>query len=617
MSPPSRAGRFRAWVAERRASIGDAALNVRRAFDIVWQAHPRSALVMAGCTVVGALLPASQAWVGKLIVDAVVNTINTNAGSEAGLRAVLPLLIAEFVLLILQAGNTQARNLAEHILHARINLTVNTRIIRKALDLDLAHFENAEFYDKLQNARREADWRSLQIVNGGFFLIQNVITLLSFGALLLRFSPWLALILFLATIPAFMAQSRYAELSFRVLSWRAPESRKLQYLEYLLTNSEAVKEIKLFGLGDPLLGRYANLFWKFLLEDQSIAQRRSMASFGWGLLATLTYYGSYAWIVWNAAGRLITLGDMTLYLGIFRSSQSTFEAIFYGLSELYENGLFMSNLFTFLALEPQMVASASPLPAPRGIREGLEFRHVSFKYPGQSEYALRDVNLCIGPQEKIALVGANGAGKTTLIKLLTRLYDPTEGQILLDGVDLREYDLNDLRRRIGVIFQDFVRYYLAASENVGFGQIEALEDRERIVAAAVKSEADALIQKLPQGYDTVLGRWFSQGRDLSGGEWQKIALARAFMRDCQVLVLDEPTAALDAENEIKVFQRFRALAADKIAVLISHRFSTVRMADHIFVIEGGKIAEEGTHAALVALGGIYARLFAMQAESYR
>lgn len=611
--------KIKTWLAERRVKVKDSALNIRRAFEIVWQAHPPSALAMAGCTLIGALLPASQAWVGKLIVDAVVNAMNTRVGAEVGIQSVLPLLIVEFILLIISAANAQARKLAEHVLHARVNITINSRIIRKALSLDLSHFENAEYYDKLQNARREADFRGLEILNDGFFLIQNLITLLSFAALLLRFSPWLAIILFVATIPAFIAQSSLAELSFRVLSWRAPESRKLQYLEHLLTNSDAVKEVKLFGLGEPLLGRYADLFWKFLREDQAIAQKRSAASFGWGLLATLSYYGAYAWIVYNAVGSTITLGDMTLYLGIFRSSQSTFEAILLGFASLYENGLFMSNLFTFLDLESQMVVASVPRATPRDAfaKRGIEFEHVSFKYPGQKDWALRDVSLTINPREKIALVGPNGAGKTTLIKLLTRLYDPTEGAICLDGVDLREYDIKKLRQRIGVIFQDFVRYYLAAAENVGFGQIEAIDDRERIIAAAEKSGADALIAQLPQGYETTLGRWFSEGRDLSGGEWQKIALARAFMRDCELLVLDEPTAALDAENEFKVFQQFRELTVDKMAVLISHRFSTVRMADRIFVIDDGRITEQGTHAALLAANGTYARLFTLQAESYK
>jgi ATP-binding cassette subfamily B protein len=607
----------RAWIAERRVKLRDAAHNIRRAFGLVWEAHKPSSLAMVACTLIGAALPAGQAWLGKLIVDGVVEAINTGAGPAAGLRLIAPLLLGEFILIVLQAANSQARSLAEHVLHARINLSLNTRIIRKALELDLTHFENAEFYDKLQNARREADWRSLQIVNGGFYMVQNIITLLSFGALLFRFSPLLALIMFAATLPAFIAQSQYAELHFRVLSWRAPESRRLSYLEHLLTDYDAVKEVKLFGLGEPLLGRYASLFWKFLREDQGIARKRSLAALGWGLLATMSYYVAYAWIVWRAMAATITLGDMTLYLGIFRGSQNMFEAVFYGLSELYENGLFMSNLFAFLELEPQMVVAAKPVPVPRTIRQGIEFRNVWFRYEGHEEWVLQDINLVIRPGEKVALVGQNGAGKTTLIKLLTRLYDPTQGQVLLDGVDLREYDPKELHQTIGVIFQDFVRYHLAAAENIGFGQIEALEDQPRIEGAARKSGADELIRALPEGYGTTLGRWFRQGRDLSGGEWQKVALARAFMRDCEVIVLDEPTAALDAENELRVFEQFRALTVGKIAVLISHRFSTVRMADRIFVVENGQISEEGSHADLVVQNGTYARLFTLQAESYR
>jgi len=614
---PSRIENLRATLAERRAKVGDAALNVRRAFGLVWEAHRPSALVMAACTLTGAFLPAAQAWVGKLIVDGVVGAIAAHLPAVDGLRQVLPLLGVEFILLLAQSIIGQVRSLAEHVLHSRLNLSINSRIIRKALELDLSHFENAEFYDKLQNARREADWRGLQIVNGGFYLIQNIITLLSFGALLLRFNPWLAAILFLATLPAFVAQSQFAELNFRVLSWRAPEFRKLSYLEHLLTDYDAVKEVKLFGLGEPLLARYVRLFWKFLTEDQDIAQRRSFASLGWGMLATLSYYGAYAWIVWRAVGGSISLGDMTMYLSIFRGSQSTFESIFYGLSDLYENGLFMSNLFSFLALTPQMSAARPPARSVGGVGQGVEFRDVWFRYPGQEGWALRAIDLRINPREKVALVGPNGAGKTTLIKLLTRLYDPARGSILLNGVDLRDFDPSELRRRIGVIFQDFVHYHLPAYENIGFGQIEALDDRARIIGAAGKSGADEFIRGLPEGYETMLGRWFHNGRDLSGGEWQKIALARAFMRECELLVLDEPTAALDAENELRVFTQFRELVADRMAVLISHRFSTVRMADRIYVVEDGALTERGTHAELLTLGGTYARLFTLQAESYR
>lgn len=619
MTATVEAGRFARWWEiwrERREKIKDAAFNVSRAFALVWQGHPPSAMGMAASTLVGAFVPVGQVWVAKLIVDTVVNSINAQVGAEAGLRAVAPYLVAEFALFLVNAANQQVRDYAEHVLHAQINLQLNSRIIRKALGLDLSHFENAEYYDKLENARREADWRSLQIVNNGFFLIQNLITLLSYSALLITFSPLLALILFFATIPAFIVQNRYSELNFRVLSRRAPEARRLHYLEHLLTNLEAVKEVKLFGLGEPLLKRYETLFSSFLNEDRTIARRRSLASLGWGMLTSLSYYTAYAWIVFRAVSATITLGDMTLYIGVFRGSQGMFQGILRGINSLYENGLFMSNLFAFLALEPQMAVAAQPLAAPRKFRT-IEFRNVAFQYTGQEQWALRNVNLTIHAGEKIALVGLNGAGKTTLIKLLTRLYDPTEGQVLVDGIDLREYDLNSWRQQIGVIFQDFMRYHLSASENIGFGQVEALEDQPRIEGAAHKSGADSVIDGLPEGYETMLGRWFRSGRELSGGEWQKVALARAFMRDCQLLVLDEPTAALDAENELRIFQQFRELIADKTAILISHRFSTVRMADRIFVIENGGISEQGPHAELLAQGGTYARLFTLQAESYR
>ncbi len=605
-------------MAENPAKIRAASVNVGRAFELVWQGHPASLIVMVVCTLIGAGIPAGQAYVAKLIVDAVVAGAQAHTDPLTGLQSVAPWLLLELGLVVLDTAVGQARTLAEHILHARINVNINTRIIRKALELDLAYFENAEYYDKLQNARREADWRSLQIVDNGFYLVQNVITLISFVVLLIGFSPWLAVLIFAATVPAFIAQNRYAELSFRVLSWRAPEARRLNYLEHLLTDYDAVKEVKLFNLGEPLLGRYADLFWKFLREDQSIAQRRSLASLGWGLLATLSYYAAYAWIVWRAVGASITLGDMTLFLSITRSSQSRFQSILYGLSSLYENGLFLSNLFAFLELTPAMRGgSGGGVAVPEHFTRGIEFRNVSFRYEGHTQDVLRDVSFHLRPGEKVALVGPNGAGKTTLIKLLTRLYDPTSGQILLDGVDLRDYDLLQLRQKIGVIFQDFVRYHLPASENVGFGQVEALDDLERIMAAARKSGADEVIGALADGYATVLGRWFSGGRDLSGGQWQKIALARAFMRDCELIVLDEPTAALDAENELRVFEQFRALTEERMAVLISHRFSTVRMADRIFVIEDGTITESGTHHALLAQGGTYARLFTLQAESYR
>ncbi len=391
----------------------------------------------------------------------------------------------------------------------------------------------------------------------------------------------------------------------------------MNYLEHLLTVDHSAKEIKLFGLGEPLLQRYQEFFWKFYREDEALARRRSLISMLWGLLASASYYGSYAWIVYRTVGGQISIGGMTLYLAVFRQSQTTFQGMFYNTSQLYESGLFLENLFGFLGIAPQM-RSGEGIKVPRPIRQGFEFRDVSFRYPDREDWALRGVNLTIRPGEKIALVGANGAGKPTLIKLLTRLYDATEGQILLDGVDLREYDLEDLRDCVGVIFQDFVRYQVTARENIGFGQIKDLGNEARIIAAAERGGADEVMAKLPGGYDTLLGRWFEKGAELSGGQWQKIALSRAYMREqADVLVLDEPTAALDAESEHKVFERFRELTRGRTSLLISHRFPTVRMADRIVVIEGGEVIEQGTHDELLAADGRYAELFRLQAMGYQ
>jgi ATP-binding cassette subfamily B protein len=617
-SRPPRAGDEppKTW-RERARSWREAYANIPAAFRLVWSADKPATIVMGALTLLSALLPATQAWAAALIVDSVVAALGGGIAPLDGLRAALPYLGLEFGLLLAGAIISQVRRLFEHVLNARLGHAINTDIIRKALSLDLQYFEDAAFYDKLQNARREADYRALGIINGVFLVTQNVITLVSFAALLLAFSPLITLILFGATIPAFIAQSKYSHMYFRLLTWRAPEFRRMQYLEHVLTVDNTVKEIKLFGLGEPLLRRYSQTFWQFFKEDTALARRRSLISLGWGLLATFSYYGAYAFIIYQAVAGVITLGGMTLYLTLFRQSQGTFQGLFDNVARLYENGLFMDNLFGFLRLTPQMARAEQPAHMPARLSRGLEFRGVSFRYPGRDGWALRDVNLKIAPGEKIALVGPNGAGKTTLIKLLTRLYDPTEGQILLDGVDLRDYDPDELRKRIGVIFQDFVKYQLSARENIGFGQIDRLEDQPRIDDAAERGGADTVVAELPEGMDTMLGRWFDKGNELSGGQWQKIALSRAFMRDGEVLVLDEPTAALDAEREYEIFQRFRELTEGKIAVLISHRFSTVRMADRIAVIEGGTITEYGSHAELLARGGTYARLFELQAEGYR
>lgn len=595
----------------------EALRNTPEAFRLVWTSSREAALVGFGLMPISALLPAAQAWAGKLIIDAIVSATSQGLEAVTGLRYVLPYLFLEFGLILISSIVSQVRSLVDRILQSQLTNHVNTLIIRKAINLDLQFFEDPIFYDTLQNARRQADVRTLAIVNSTLQMVQQVITLVSLIILLSRFSPWLAVIVFVAAIPSFLSQSQYAERAFRAVSRRAPEARLLNYLETLLTGNDTVKEIKLFGLGEPLLKRYQDLFTQFYLEDRAIAEKRSLAGFGWGLLSNLAYYGSYAWIVMRTVTGLITLGDMTMFLSIFRQSQSSFRSLLDSLNHLYESNLFLDNLLSYLQFQPLLVAPEKGRIAPTPVRQGIEFKNVSFRYPGSDHYVLRDVNLHIRPAERIALVGLNGAGKTTLIKLLTRLYDPTEGQVFLDGVDLREYDLKSLHQRFGVIFQDFVRYQFTIQENIGFGQVDALNDIERIKDAAQRGGAASIIESFPNGYDTMLGRRWEKGQELSGGQWQKIALARAFMREAEVLVLDEPTSALDAEAEYEVFRRFGELIEDRIAVLISHRFSTVRMADRIVVLADGKILELGTHAELMELDGMYARLFNLQAEGYR
>ncbi len=586
------------------------------AVRLVWQTNPWATSGLGFITVGGALVPAAQAWVGKLIVDGVVATIQVGRDPQQ-IKQIFIYLSLELALFLLHTLLTQSRRLIQQLIQLQLANRIRGEIIAKALSLDLAFFEHPDFYDRLQNARRESGYKPVDLINDTFQIIQNTITLISFGLLLLRFSPWLLVVLLVTSIPAFIAETRFSEEGFRLLTHRAPETRQINYLARLLTEDSSAKEIKLFDLGKTLLARYMRLFEKFFAEDKALALRRAGVGFSLGLVATMGFYGSYAWIVWDTIQGKISLGDMTLYLSIFRQGQSTFQAILAGVGTIYENNLFMAELFGFLSLKPLMPVAGPPRPLPKGLRSGIEFRGVGFRYPENGHWALRDVNLSIAPGEKIALVGPNGAGKTTLIKLLSRLYDPTEGMVLIDGIDIRDADPVELRQKIGVIFQDFVRYHVPARENIGFGQIDALGNTAQIVAAARKSGADEIIENLPEGYETMLGRWFRGGHELSLGQWQKIALARAFMRNAEILVLDEPTASLDAQTEYEIFRHFQQLTASKTAILISHRFSTVRMADRIAVIEDGRIAEIGSHDDLVRQEGIYARLFGMQAEGYR
>jgi ATP-binding cassette, subfamily B, bacterial len=590
---------------------------LRRAMTFVWMADRRGTLGMSVLTLVSGLLPAGQAWVAKLIIDSIMQSLATQQKPLAAFWEIFPFLLIEFGLIFAGSIVTQLRRLLDEIIDHKIGFLINTKIIRKALRLELHYFENAEFYDKMQTARQQSEYRAMAIVRSLFLLAANIVTLTSFLALLLSFSPWVALLLFGATLPAFVAQTRYSKLNFRLQSWKAPETRRMTYFEHLLTVDSSAKEIKLFGLGEPLLTRHSDLFWKVFREDAKLAWRRSWASLLWGLLGTLSYYACYAWVILRTLMGAIGLGSMTMYIAIFRQSQGTFAGLFENLSQLYENGLFMENLFNFLDLPEVQERSTGKTLAPLDPQKGIEVKDVSFQYQGRDEWALRHLTLNIQPGEKIALVGENGSGKTTLIKLLTRLYDPTEGDIFYQGRNLKDWNLDELRKNIGVIFQDFVHYQLTLRENVGFGSVDEIENQTRLNQAAERGGMEEMIMTMKEGWETTLGGWFQKGRELSGGQWQKVALSRAFMREGEVIILDEPTSALDAEKEYEVFKRFKELTTGKMALLISHRFSTVRMADKIIVLKNGLIEEQGSHAQLLELAGTYARLFEMQAEGYR
>jgi ATP-binding cassette subfamily B protein len=593
-----------------------------KALKLVWRSSPGATIALAVLTVVSAALAPAIAYVGKMIVDAVVAARAASGASlDPAIHTAVRLVAIELGLVVVAALLERALGLIRQLVGARLGIDVNLMILEKALTLKLRHFEDSEFYDKLTKARREASSRPLSLVQENFQVLRNGLTLAGYIALLVAFSPWLVLVLLLATVPAFAAEASFSAAGFRLRNWRAPESRKLNYLEYVMANDEHAKEVKLFGLGQLLLGRYRRLAETIFSEDRRLAIRRT--SWGWSLslLSTLAFYGCYGLIVLATVRQRLSLGDMTLYLVAFRQGQQSFQSILTAVGGMYEDTLYMSNLFEFLSIPvggqgngaPRALPANGTAPAERGLR----FDNVGFRYPGSDRWALRGIDLFIPAGQSLALVGENGAGKTTFIKLLTRLYDPSEGKVLLDGRDLQDWDEDVLRRRLGVIFQDFAQYYFLLRENIGVGSIEHLEDRPRIDTAVEKGGARELVAELTQGLETQLGRWFAGGVELSGGQWQKVALARAFMRqEADILVLDEPTAALDAEAEHAVFQRFRALAEGRTTILISHRFPTVRMADRIIVLEKGQVIEQGTHDHLVAAQGRYAKLFALQAQGY-
>jgi ATP-binding cassette subfamily B protein len=616
----ARLARASSAAAARAAGHADAArgfLGVfrysRRALALVWDTNRVLLFALALLTLLAGLLPASIAWVGSRIVDAVLAA--RNAADHNALR-VLRLVLLEGMLVAAVAGAQRGLSLCQALLRAQLGQRVNVMILEKALTLELRHFEDSEFYDKLTRARREASSRPLSLVMRTFGLGQNAVSLLSYAALLVRFSPWTMLVLLLAGLPAFIAEAKFSGDAFRLFRWRSPETRMQVYLETVLAREDHVKEVKLFNLGPRLLQRYRDIFTRLYGEDRALAIRRDSWGFALGLLGTAALYGAYAWIAVSTIRATITLGQMTMYLLLFRQGQSAVAAILSSVGGMYEDNLYLSTLYEYLetpVAQSSGVAARGPQP-----EDGVRFEGVHFTYPGNTEPVLIDINLHLPPGSSVALVGENGSGKTTLIKLLTRLYAPTSGRILLDGMPLTQWSEDALRARVGVIFQDFTRYQMLVGENVGVGDERFFEDEPRWRQAADKGQAADFIERLPAGYATQLGKWFEHGQELSGGQWQKIALARAFMRtEADILVLDEPTAAMDARAEAEIFEHFRTLARGHITILISHRFSTVRMADQIVVLERGHIIEKGSHEQLMAEAGHYAQLFSLQARGYR
>ncbi len=591
--------------------------SLPRVIKLVWRAQPASTVALGALYLVQGLVPTLSAFVSKLLIDAVVLAIQQH-GAQGTLTTVIWLVGAQFGVQALSSLLQTLSNIVQQLLQERLSYSVQLMVMEKANTLDLSFFEDAKFYDSLQQAQREAASRPIGMISQTFGLGQTIVTLLSMLIVLSQLAWWLPIVALLAPVPAFIANIRYGWWGYQMMRRQSPLRREMSYYGNLLTTDTYNKEIKLFTLGDFFIRLYRALALDFYAQARRLIIPRYSASFAWSLGSLIANGLIYLYVTIQTVMGRISLGSLTFFTQAALSLGSSFQSLLNGISSTYENNLYINTLFSFLDYKPRIVSNPDGIkPAADGL--SIEFRHVSFSYPGRSNegQALRDVSFTINAGEAIALVGRNGAGKTTIVKLLTRLYDPDEGQILVNGRDIKEYDLAALREQIGVIFQDYVTYYLTASRNIGVGKVADIDHLEGIQTAAAKSGADLVIEKLPDSYKTMLGKWFEKGQQLSGGEWQKIALARAFMRDAQLLILDEPTSSLDPQAEYEVFARFRELTAGKSAIFISHRFSTVRLANRIIVLEEGRVLEEGSHEALLARGGRYAELFTLQAQAYR
>ncbi len=587
--------------------------NIPPVLRMVWEAAPKVIVSSLVCRVMAALLPLAVLGVTSVII----NDIVVFRSHARDLPHIFWWLVAlEFVLASLGAILARMITFCDIVLADKYSRHISTKIMDHASRLDLTSFEDPLFYDKMERARVQGTDRIVMIQSTGL-LIQQIVTTVSLAGSILFISPWILLALVICVVPAFLGETHFAFMGYSLNFRQTPAKREMDYLRILGGSKETAKELKLFGLGSFLLGRYTKLSDALHEQNVGLAKRRLWVGALLTLLGTLGYYGSYAFVIYQTVFGGWTIGRLYLMTGAIAGASTNIQAVFSTFSTIADQALFITDLLEFFGLRPKVFSKPGALPAPRPIRKGFEFQDVSFAYPGQTRLVLSNVSFRLEPSERLALVGENGQGKTTIVKLLTRLYDPTGGRILLDGVDLREYELDDLWKEIGVIFQDFMRYDLTAAENIAIGRIQDQENVFRVRAAAQKSLAEGVIRKLPKGYDQILGRRFEGGVDLSGGEWQKIALARAYLRDAQLLILDEPTAALDARSEHEVFERFAELTKGKMALLISHRFSTVKMADRILVLENGRIAEQGHHDELLRNKGRYAEMFELQAASYR
>jgi len=587
--------------------------NVPPVLRIVWKAGPVVVTLGLVFRLIASIVPVVALWITKLIIDGIVQAISTHTSIPSSLWW---LVAAEFGVALFGSALTRAIDYLDSLFADKYTRYVSIEVMRHASQLDLIAYEDPVFYDRLERARVQATDRLGMIQSIGR-LVQQAITSATMSVSILLFSPWLLLLLIAGIIPAFLGESHFAFLGYARNFRQTPIRRELDYLRVLGGSREAAKELKLFGLKDFLIQRFTRLSDQIYDENVSLARRRLVAGSLLSMIGTAGYYSAYVYVIWRTVGGELSIGTLTFLTGAIVQASSNIQQVFSTLSSIADQALFLTDLLAFFEMQPTIRSKDSALPAPRPIVRGFEFRDVSFRYPGTSRMVLNGLNVTLRAGERVALVGENGEGKTTLVKLMTRLYDPVEGQVLLDGIDLREYNLEDLYREIGVIFQDFMRYEMTARANIAVGQISQIDNTALLRTAAHKSMADQVIDRLPQDYEQILGRRFETGVDLSGGEWQKVALARAYLRDAQVLILDEPTAALDARSEFEVFQRFAELTTGKTALFISHRFSTVRMAQRILVLESGRIAEDGSHDELFTLGGRYAEMFEMQAASYR